>query len=243
MCTRGSVCCVTDYNLIHEEEVGWCTTSWAAPRLHGQILQVITGLNGLLGLFLHLTGILNFFIHDQPNFDTADHCTPRHRVPDKMIFTVTSLQVIRDVSVKVSTQAAGSAHKLWAELDVNGATAPLPGQREAMLLCHQNILWDLLQLQVVDVMRELQAERRHSVYTRKTLITWGFAYKDVLVSCIALLTFGLWRSHWWRAAEPHPPMGGRRWRIAGRCKARSYIQGHCGPANIQMMGETNRDVH
>lgn len=80
----------------------------------------------------------------QPNFDTdvwtADHCTLRHRVPDEMIFTVTRLQVILDVSVKVSTQAAGSAHKLWAELDVNGAAASLPGQREAVLLCHQNVL-------------------------------------------------------------------------------------------------------
>lgn len=77
-----------------------------------------------------------------------------------MIFTVTRLQVILDVGVKVSTQAAGSAHELWAELDVNGATASVPGQREAVLLGHQDVLRDLLQLQVVDVMRELQAEHR-----------------------------------------------------------------------------------
>lgn len=76
------------------------------------------------------------------------------------IFTITRLQVVLDVSVEVPTQAAGSTHKLWAEFDVDGAAAPFPSQREAVLLRHQNVLRDLLQLQVVDVMRQLQTVHR-----------------------------------------------------------------------------------
>lgn len=72
--------------------------------------------------------------------------------------TVARLQVVLDVSVEVTTQAAGPAHELRAEFDVDGAAAPLPGQREAALLRHQHVLRDLLQLQVMDVMRQLQAK-------------------------------------------------------------------------------------
>lgn len=79
---------------------------------------------------------------------------------DKTFFTITRLQVVLDVCVEVPTQAAGSAHKLGAEFDVNGAAASLPGQREAVLLRHQNILRDVLQLQVMDVMRQLQTKRQ-----------------------------------------------------------------------------------
>lgn len=86
---------------------------------------------------------------------------------DKMIFTVTRLQVVLDVSVEVPTQAAGSSHELWAEFDVDGAAASLPGQREAVLLRHQDILRDLLQLQVMDVVRQLQTKYRDSECTMR----------------------------------------------------------------------------
>lgn len=76
------------------------------------------------------------------------------------IFTKAGLQVILDVGVKVATQAAGSAHKFWAELDVDRATASIPGQGEAELLRCQHVVRDLLQPQLVDVMGQLQAETR-----------------------------------------------------------------------------------
>lgn len=84
-----------------------------------------------------------------------------------MIVTVTRLQVVLDVSVEVSTQAAGSANELGAELDIDGAAASLPGQCEGLLLHHQHVLRDLLQLQVVDAMRQLQAEYRDRESTRE----------------------------------------------------------------------------
>ena len=84
---------------------------------------------------------------------------------DKTIFTITRLQVVLDVGVEVPTQAAGPAHELRAEFDVDGAAASLPGQREAVLLRHQNVLGDLLQLQVVDVMRQLQTKHGDSEHT------------------------------------------------------------------------------
>ena len=74
--------------------------------------------------------------------------------------TVARLQVVLDVSVEVATQAACSAHKLRTEFYVNGATVSLPGQREALRLRHQHVLGDLLQLQVMDVMRQLQTTHR-----------------------------------------------------------------------------------
>lgn len=83
------------------------------------------------------------------------------------MLTITRFQVILDVGVEVSTQATGSAHKLWAEFDVDGAAASLPGQREAVLLRHQNVLGDLLQLQVMDVMRQLQTKYKDREYTRE----------------------------------------------------------------------------
>lgn len=55
-------------------------------------------------------------------------------------FTITRLQVILDVGVEIPTHAAGSTYKLRAELDVNGAAASLPRQREALLLRHQHVL-------------------------------------------------------------------------------------------------------
>lgn len=76
--------------------------------------------------------------------------------------TIARLQVILGVGVEVTTQAAGSAHKFWAEFDVDGAASSLPRQREAVLLRHQYVLWDLLQLQVMDVMRQLQTTCKHS---------------------------------------------------------------------------------
>lgn len=75
-------------------------------------------------------------------------------------FTKAGLQVIPDVCVKVATQATGSTHEFWAELDVDRATASVPGQGEAELLCCQHVVRDLLQPQLVDVMRQLQAETR-----------------------------------------------------------------------------------
>lgn len=77
-----------------------------------------------------------------------------------MDLTIAGLQVILNISIEIATQAAGSAHKLWAELDVDGAAASFPGQSEALLLRHHNVLRDLLQLQVVDVVRQLQTEHR-----------------------------------------------------------------------------------
>lgn len=81
------------------------------------------------------------------------------------MFTITRFQVILDISVEVPTQATGSAHKLWAEFDVDGAAASLPGQGKATLLRHQNILGDLLQLQVMDVNRQLQTKCENSENT------------------------------------------------------------------------------
>lgn len=67
--------------------------------------------------------------------------------------TIAGLQVILNICVEVSAQTTGSSHKLWAEFDVDGATASVPGQGEAVLLRHQDVLRDLLQLQVMDVVR------------------------------------------------------------------------------------------
>lgn len=75
-------------------------------------------------------------------------------------FTKAGLQVIPDIGVKVATQAAGSAHKFWAELDVDRATASVPGQGEAELLRYQHVMRDPLQPQLMDVMRQLQADIR-----------------------------------------------------------------------------------
>lgn len=54
--------------------------------------------------------------------------------------TITRLQVILDVGIEVPAHAAGSTHELRAEFDVDGAAAPLPRQREALLLRHQHVL-------------------------------------------------------------------------------------------------------
>lgn len=70
-------------------------------------------------------------------------------------FTKARLQVILDVGIEVPAHAAGSTHELRAEFDVDGAAGALPRQREALLLRRQHVLRDLLQLQVVDAMREL----------------------------------------------------------------------------------------
>lgn len=74
--------------------------------------------------------------------------------------TIAGRQVVLDISVEVPTHAAGPTHELWAEFDVDGAAAALPGQGEARLLRHQHVLRDLLQQQVVDAVRKLQA--RHT---------------------------------------------------------------------------------
>lgn len=50
--------------------------------------------------------------------------------------TIARLQVILDVCIEISTHATGSAHKLWAELDVDRTAASVPGQCEALMLCH-----------------------------------------------------------------------------------------------------------
>ncbi|KAG7242753.1 hypothetical protein INR49_020128 [Caranx melampygus] len=83
--------------------------------------------------------------------------------------TIAGLQVVLNVCVEVTAQTTGSSHKLWAEFDVDGATASIPGQREAVLLRHQDILRDLLQLQVMDVVRQLQTKERDSESTRNLL--------------------------------------------------------------------------
>lgn len=75
-------------------------------------------------------------------------------------FTITCLQVILGVGIEIPAHAAGPPHELGAELDVNGPAAPLPRQGEALLLRHQHVLGDLLQLQVVDVVRQLQTGQR-----------------------------------------------------------------------------------
>ncbi|TNN42100.1 hypothetical protein EYF80_047714 [Liparis tanakae] len=67
--------------------------------------------------------------------------------------------VVLDVGVEVPAQAAGPAHELRAELDVDGAAAALPRQREAALLRHQHVLRDALHLQPeLAVPREEEAD-------------------------------------------------------------------------------------
>ena len=84
--------------------------------------------------------------------------------------TVAGSEVILDVSVKVATQTTRSPHKLWAEFDVDRATVSIPGQSEALLPGHQNIVGDLLQLQVMDVVRQFKTRYNKTCIKTYTLV-------------------------------------------------------------------------
>ena len=81
--------------------------------------------------------------------------------------TVAGFEVVLDVSVKVATQTTGSSHKLWAEFDVDRATVSIPGKSEAFVPGHQNIVGDMLQLQVMDVVRQFK-----TVYNKTCIRTY-----------------------------------------------------------------------
>ena len=84
--------------------------------------------------------------------------------------TVAGFEVILDIGVEVATQTTGSPHKLWAEFDVDRPTVSVPGQGEALLSGHQDIVGDLLQLQVMDVVRQFKTRCNKTCVKTYTLV-------------------------------------------------------------------------
>lgn len=85
-----------------------------------------------------------------------------------------------DISVEVATQTTGSPHKLWAEFDVDRTTVSIPGQSEALLLGHQNIVGDLLQLQVMDVVRQFNTGYKQTDDEKTYIKSYPLTYNIVL---------------------------------------------------------------
>lgn len=102
-------------------------TSWAALTPRGQMLRMITWLSDLLRLFkwlyFNMKQVLTTCWHLEEK-SLFYHWITHHRKSDP---TVARLQVVLDVSIEVTAQAAGPAHVLRAEFDVNGSAASLPG--------------------------------------------------------------------------------------------------------------------